>query len=356
MRSTRCCGPLSASVAESAVEQAGEAFRALRRGIVRSRGFSLHICACDAPASRDQFIANLAASMPAVTLHRVELAGTDDDALDAVVKVLENGSPGPVMVVGTERALADDAHAQRLLSGLNLRRAEWPARVPHPVIFWLPRRFLGLLTIGAPDFFDWRSDTIEFPELSSDDVRPLAHRDWKFGVDPRFSAQEREERLRELKARIAASRGSDDENVVRNCLEWWDEVAELELVRGGIDEALRIRTEEQLPVFERLGDVREKAITQGQIADILQARGQLDEALRIRTEEQLPVFERLGDVRSLLVCRANIALTLLALRKADQRAHANKLLCLALADARRLRLTEEDEINQILRQNGMECA
>jgi hypothetical protein len=49
-------------------------------------------------------------------------------------------------------------------------------------------------------------------------------------------------------------------------------------------------------VYERLGDVRERAITQGQIADILQARGQLDEALRIRQEEELPVYERLGNI------------------------------------------------------------
>jgi hypothetical protein len=39
------------------------------------------------------------------------------------------------------------------------------------------------------------------------------------------------------------------------------------------------------------------AEAQGRIADILQARGQLDEALRIRQEEELPVYERLGDVR-----------------------------------------------------------
>ena len=38
-------------------------------------------------------------------------------------------------------------------------------------------------------------------------------------------------------------------------------------------------------------------MTQGQIADVLYRRGELDEALRIRREEELPVFERLGDVR-----------------------------------------------------------
>jgi len=49
--------------------------------------------------------------------------------------------------------------------------------------------------------------------------------------------------------------------------------------------------------MRRLGDVRSRAVTMGQIADILQARGQLDEALKIRTDEELPVYERLGDVR-----------------------------------------------------------
>ena len=75
-------------------------------------------------------------------------------------------------------------------------------------------------------------------------------------------------------------------------------IADILQQQGQTDEALRIRREEELPVFEQLGDVRERAVTMGKIADILQQRGQTDEALRIRREEQLPVFEQLGDVRS----------------------------------------------------------
>ena len=58
----------------------------------------------------------------------------------------------------------------------------------------------------------------------------------------------------------------------------------LAITRGvrSLCEALRIRREEQIPVFERFGDVRSLAITRGKIADIVQARGDLDEALRIR--------------------------------------------------------------------------
>ena len=77
-----------------------------------------------------------------------------------------------------------------------------------------------------------------------------------------------------------------------------------------MDEALRIRTEEQLPVYERLGEVRLVAITRGKIADILQARGELDEALRIRTEEELPVYERLGLKHETLVTREQVAVEL----------------------------------------------
>ena len=84
-------------------------------------------------------------------------------------------------------------------------------------------------------------------------------------------------------------------------------IADILQQRGESEEALRIRREEELPVYERLGDVRSRAVTMGQIADILQQRGESDEALRIRREEELPVYERLGDVRSRAVTMGYIA-------------------------------------------------
>jgi hypothetical protein len=101
--------------------------------------------------------------------------------------------------------------------------------------------------------------------------------------------------------------------------------------------------------------VRSKAVTQGKIADILQARGQLDEALRIRNEDQLPVYERLGDVRSLLVGRANLAMTLLQRDKEGDRERAHKYLCLALEAAIGLQIPEAGQIVQVLLQHGMRC-
>jgi len=68
----------------------------------------------------------------------------------------------------------------------------------------------------------------------------------------------------------------------------WGEIADILQSRGELDETLRIRREEELPVYERLGEVSSRAMTMGKIADILTSRGESDEALRIRREEELP--------------------------------------------------------------------
>ena len=98
------------------------------------------------------------------------------------------------------------------------------------------------------------------------------------------------ERLREAITRLDQAGDERSATITKG------KIADILYRRGELDEALRIRQEEELPVYERLGDVRSVAVTKGKIADILESRGELDEALRIRQEEQLPVYERLGDL------------------------------------------------------------
>ena len=344
----------SEAASDTAAEVAGDALRLLRRSLQRSRGFALLLCVCELQTERNQFIAQLGAAMPDVELITVDAADPGQDLLENLAAYITDARPRAFMVVVADALLADPASARRFLDTLNLRRAEWPHRVPHPVAFWLPRRHLGEVTRGAPDFFDWRSDTIDFPEVPDTALRALGVREWEFGVDPRFSLEERNERLRELRSRIAAIAGATDEALVRQRLAWWAEVADLERVRGELDEALRIREQEQLPVYRRLGDVRSVAICQGKIADILHARGQLDEALTIREQEELPTLERLGDVLGLLVSRANLAINLLQRDAPGDRDRARDLLTLALADARRLGIPEAGQIEAILKQHGFQ--
>jgi tetratricopeptide (TPR) repeat protein len=84
-------------------------------------------------------------------------------------------------------------------------------------------------------------------------------------------------------------------------------IADIAEGRGDYDEALRIRREVALPVFERLGDIRSAAVTWGKIADIAEVKGDYDEALRIRREVTLPAYERIGDIRSAAVTWGKIA-------------------------------------------------
>ena len=130
-------------------------------------------------------------------------------------------------------------------------------------------------------------------------------------------------------------------------------IADILMARGQLEEALYILTEEELPMYERLGDVRERAVTQGQIADILMARGQLEEALRIRKEEQLPVFERLGDVRELIVGRANLALLLIQRGRGEDAQDILRLLVWSSLEARRRGFPEADTLMGILGQLGV---
>ena len=69
------------------------------------------------------------------------------------------------------------------------------------------------------------------------------------------------------------------------------------------------------------------------------AAAPLDEVLRIRRDEQLPVYERLGATRDLLVGQANSALILLE-RNAP--------------GAEKMGIPEADQIREIMADEGLE--
>ena len=94
---------------------------------------------------------------------------------------------------------------------------------------------------------------------------------------------------------------------VGECAATMCKISDVFYEKGEIGETLRILQEEQLPVFEKLGDFRSRAATMSKIADVLHTKGEVDEALRIRREEQLLVYEKLGDIRSCAITMCQIA-------------------------------------------------
>ncbi len=62
-----------------------------------------------------------------------------------------------------------------------------------------------------------------------------------------------------------------------------------------MDEALRIHRDVELPVYERVGDIRETVLTWGKIADIAYERGELDQTAELQ-RRRLEASRQLGDI------------------------------------------------------------
>ena len=266
----------------------------------------------------------------------------------------------------------------------NIRREAIAFGIPVRLIVWLSAESVTQVIDLAPDLWAWRGGVYAFtttpvgpreipqPQMNLVDPRTLAERSYRIAILRESVAakpppdDEILGLLLDELADLLASIGQLDEALrirqeeqlpvyerlgdVRARAVTLGKIADVYQARGQLDEALRIRQEEQLPVYERLGDVRARAVTLGKIADVYQARGQLDEALRIRQEEELPVYERLQAARDALICRANIGINYLARNSAGDREKALALLRLALQAAQALKLPEAQQIAEIIRQ------
>jgi hypothetical protein len=125
-------------------------------------------------------------------------------------------------------------------------------------------------------------------------------------------------------------------------------IADILQARGNLDEALRIREHEELPVYEQLGEVLSIAITKGKISDILYLFGKHDEAFKIHEEGVLPLLKNLGDKRGLLVRQAHLAIQYFQSGQSLERAMV--LLQEAYESAKEMQIPEAEQIKGIIEQ------
>ena len=111
----------------------------------------------------------------------------------------------------------------------------------------------------------------------------------------------------ETTAREVLERAQSEDGEGELAAEAWSVLAEVYQTRGEYDEALQMRIDHEIPILERLGDTRARAISLSRVSDILRHKGSLDEALRILRVEVMPELERLGSARDRTITLGKIA-------------------------------------------------
>jgi tetratricopeptide (TPR) repeat protein len=248
--------------------------------------------------------------MPGVQFHTATLTRGTLDPLEEILRQIGTEPRGPVMVVGLESAVPSSAEYHPVLQSLNLQRPKWPEKIPQPVVLWVPEYLLGLLGRQAPDFLDWRSDTIFFPPLTEPALKAMDSVSWAGGADGRMDEPDRRERIHELESRLATHGESDDPVVQKALVLWMSEIANHYYLLGELDKAMSL-LKEQERLCRELGYKQGLQASLGNQALILQARGNLNGAMALYKEQER-LYRELGDLRGLVPGLGNQALILRA--------------------------------------------
>ena len=153
----------------------------------------------------------------------------------------------------------------------NLRREAVARDIGVRLLLWLNPEQIPDVVNYAPDLWAWRAGVYDFVEVLHASI-PGGDASWAAPIDNR-NLGERSRRIAELRFQL------EDANAPASArLMMLDELATLLYWLGELDEALRIRRDEQLPVFEKLGDVRSRAMTQTKLGIGLALKGDVASA------------------------------------------------------------------------------
>ena len=323
----------STHIGEVRSEHSGDFLR-LSRLWARRTHHSWVFAVVNAAPYRDELVARLDQIKPSAHI-ALQPDQTPLDWLNALVAANKAGA-NRVHVKFTQGWLID-ADWWRQANVLRERLAD---AFPHLVVLWLPDASVTVAAQNAPDLWNWREAICNFAIDARADAPVLQTRafssvtnthkaetharlaDIQSYLDQHSSdssaaahllleAARAHERLGDLNQSTEAAQAAflafDAQGNDHFAAQAVGLVADIWQARGQLDEALKIRVEQQLPVYEQLGDIRSAAITRGKIADIWQARGQLDEALAMWKDEVLPVFERVGYAAEAEIAKQRVA-------------------------------------------------
>ena len=291
-----------------------ESLQALRRGLLRAERFALFLAVCNSPALTRNLIRILQESMPGSEIQTIELDHEVSDPLAAVIDRLQPDKKGAVMIVGLEHSCPSSEREHPVLHALNLGRPEWPRRLPRPVVLWIPEYLLGFLEKEAPDFLDWRSDTLFF--LEDLESRRAIYPEPPEIDEQSMTEQQRLSRLEELRARLIDQVAGEDPVALGGKSDWLLEAGEHLFSLGRLEEAEQA-FRDSLEIEDRLGRHERAGVLLNRIAQIYEIQGRLmeaEDALRASIEK----FQAVENVRALSTALHNLSAVQISLGKLDE--------------------------------------
>lgn len=320
-------------------------YERLRAFIEHGQGFELYFCGFDSRASFSEVKRRLAEVPPPEHVFE-ELSLEGPEVLRTIAERLAATRPaqsGRKIVFAAPSGWEEDLKAEWSvgLRRFNERRNITIRDCPNAIVIAGPSWLPWLAHDQAPDLWSVRTAVFTFPRppASRDIFLAPEYDEWSPGL-PMAHELQPPAYYEELAEALEAGRNPGEQEtrgrlLLRACAAWqlkgdydrallaaerarevfvdahedlmiavaMGRIADILQRKGDIGEALRIRQEEQLPVYERLGDERERAVTMVKIADILALEGETEEAFRIWIDECLPIFQRIGDLEGIAAIR-----------------------------------------------------
>ena len=261
----------------------------IERNIKRSDGeYALYFVECNLPNLRRQLIDKLESNSD-INLLTLEIAdypkdqGIHIDEWISEQKKRYQNSKKPlsgINIIGLEHLLPTDSNEQiiQTVSELNWRRSYFQA-LAVPIIFWLPRYALNLLTSNASDFYDWYSDIYHFDSDStqksfaiSQQMTSLRHPKSHISAHQYLSKQEKEQQLRQLNALL------DETNNINDIAHLKNQMGLLLYSIGLPDKAL-VAFQDAYLGYQKIGYKSGEAGVLSNISQVLRNQGKNESAL-----------------------------------------------------------------------------
>ncbi|MEI6065032.1 MAG: tetratricopeptide repeat protein [Pseudanabaena sp. ELA748] len=227
-------------------------YKALRRAIQRGVGFSLLFVRCT-PVKGEEIVERIKTDLPQKQIEVLNLDANTENLYHLVENLTEEQSFDVLFIRGLEESLFQYEDREqlgilgrskgtgyggnwesipRILGHLNLSRERFRDNFKLCFVFLLPEFALNYFIRRAPDFFDWRSNTYQFPTEKGLVSRESYHLACSYQEYCEYLPEQRIAKFAQIKAYLEEEPDSEERSSL------WFEKGSIHAAANGHEEAL----------------------------------------------------------------------------------------------------------------------